>query len=103
MPIYIFVVCICKQQNVPVLLRLQSEKRFSMLGRCFHVETVSVVTEENEFHNICHLLTLFGVTDLPLIRGLSARVLDWHSGIPEQLMSGRDSGVILYQTAVFDC
>lgn len=34
----------------------------------------TVVTEDNEIHNICHLLTLFGVTDLLLIRGLPTRV-----------------------------
>lgn len=34
----------------------------------------AVVTEDNEIHNICHLLTLFGVTDLLLIRGLPTRV-----------------------------
>lgn len=34
----------------------------------------SVVTEDNEIHNICHLLALFGVTDLLLIHGLPTRV-----------------------------
>lgn len=33
----------------------------------------SVVTEDNKIHNICHLLTLFGVTDLLLIHGLPTR------------------------------
>lgn len=34
----------------------------------------SVATENNEIHNICHLLTLFGVTDLLLSCRLPTRV-----------------------------
>lgn len=34
----------------------------------------AAVTKDNEIHNICHLLTLFDVTDLLLIHRLPTRV-----------------------------
>lgn len=53
----------------------------------------SVVTEDNEFHNICHLLALFGVTDL-LIRGLPTRVQlrSWNEADGSHGLSGAAAG-----------
>lgn len=50
----------------------------------------SVVTEDNEFHNICHLLTLFGVTDLLLIHGLPmcAQLCSWTQADGSHGLSG---------------
>lgn len=53
----------------------------------------SVVTEDNEFHNICHLLALFGVTDL-LIHGLPTRVQlrSWNEADGSHGLSGAAVG-----------
>lgn len=54
----------------------------------------SVVTEDNEIHNICHLLALFGVTDLLLIRGLLTRVQlrSWNEADGSHGLSGAAAG-----------
>lgn len=54
----------------------------------------SVVTEDNEFHNICHLLALFGVTDLLLIRRLPTRVQlrSWNEADGSHGLSGAAAG-----------
>lgn len=52
--------------------------------------TPAVVTEDNEIHNICHLLTLFGETDLLLICGLPTHVQlrSWNQAYRSQGFSG---------------
>lgn len=52
--------------------------------------TPAVVTEDNEIHNICHLLTLFGETDLLLICGLPTHVQprSWNQACRSQGFSG---------------
>lgn len=52
--------------------------------------TPAVVTEDNEIHNICHLLTLFGETGLLLIRGLPTHVQlrSWNQAYRSQGFSG---------------
>lgn len=52
--------------------------------------TPAVVTEDNEIHNICHLLTLFGETDLLLIHGLPTHVQlrSWNQAYRSQGFSG---------------
>lgn len=52
--------------------------------------TPAVVTEDNEIHNICHLLTLFGETDLLLIRRLPTHVQlrSWNQAYRSQGFSG---------------
>ncbi len=54
----------------------------------------SVVTEDNEIHNICHLLALFGVTDLLLIRGLPTRAQlhSWNEADGSHGLSGAAAG-----------
>lgn len=65
----------------------------------------SVVTEDNEFHNICHLLTLFGVTDLFLIQGFPTRVqLRGQTEVAgsHSLRGGAEGGADGTQTTVFN-
>lgn len=54
----------------------------------------SVVTEDNEIHNICHFLALFGVTDLLLIRGLPMHVQlrSWNEADGSHGISGSVAG-----------
>lgn len=102
MPVCIFVVCIWRDQT----------SRFHPVRRvgsgfpwfCWDASFMwkhspgpfspSVVTEDNEIHNICHLLVLFGVTDLLLIRGLPTRVQlrSWNEADGSHGLSGAAAG-----------
>lgn len=54
----------------------------------------SVVTEDNEFHNICHLLAPFGVSDLLLIHKFPTcvQLRSWNEADGSQGLSGAAAG-----------
>lgn len=88
--------------NIPVSSRPQSgtwkavsQGSAGMLLSCGNGPfSPSVVTQDNEFHNICHLLALFGVTDFLLIHGLPIHVSlrSWNEADGSHGLSGAAVG-----------
>ena len=101
--LFVFLLCICgetKQAQFHAVRRAGSGFPWFCWDAAFMWKqslgpfSLSVVTEDNEIHNICHLLAPFGVTDLLLICGLPTRVQlrSWNEADGSHGLSGAAAG-----------